>query len=140
MKINSLSDIEALYPAPKNAFDVFYDLVRNDLNLSEPCISNYTEEGKKHDSYWKCEHQVTWPENASFIAVEKNKQLAARAAALKCLQWLHESKKIKKGKPVIYDRNEIRQLMDQTEVVQVDSNILQRAELLIRHYKEVRFD
>lgn len=64
---------------------------------------------------WICTYHVSWPEEVKFQAKDFTKKEASLKAALAALDWLKEENKITEdGAPIIYDKEQVRQITKKT--------------------------
>ncbi|XP_061935350.1 ATP-dependent RNA helicase DHX30 isoform X2 [Apis cerana] len=81
----------------------------------------------------KCTIQVTWPYKESFCSIALKKKVAAKNAALLCLNWLYEHKKIKGSKPILYNYQDRHNLLNSQKYLSIDltSNLKTEIQSLI---------
>lgn len=111
-----------------------YNIVNNELN--QQCLSVSYSKGSKGKA--KCTVDIKWPSDLSFSYEGDNKKIAKYNAALMCLQWLDENKKIKKQKPVIYNYKDIPDIMDVQKSVEInlESEFKNEIQTLIHTFKQ----
>jgi hypothetical protein len=86
---------------------------------------------------WNCIYKVKWPSEASFSATMPSKATAGKEAALKALHWLHAQGKLTQtGAPLLYDKNEIKEMTRVPVEVTVDASSCQDIDMLIDSYKK----
>ncbi|XP_043789462.1 ATP-dependent RNA helicase DHX30-like [Apis laboriosa] len=109
-------DIEKLHPNPVNDLTNIYKIVTKEFN-EQYILYTYT---KLAEMKTKCVIQVTWPYKTSFSSVASKKKTAAKNAALQCLNWLYEYKKIKGSKPILYDHQNENNLLNSQKYLSID--------------------
>lgn len=89
----------------------------------------------------KCTIQVTWPYKESFCSIALKKKVAAKNAALLCLNWLYEHKKIKGLKPILYNYQDRHNLLNSQKYLSIDltSNLKTEIQSLIDTFDNVKF-
>ncbi|KAG9431282.1 ATP-dependent RNA helicase DHX30 [Apis mellifera carnica] len=109
-------NIEKLYSNPINDLTNIYILVNREFN--KQCIfytyTNLTE------MKIKCIIEVTWPRKACFSSIALQKKIATKNAALQCLNWLYECNKIKGLKPILYDPQNMNNLLNSQKYLNID--------------------
>ncbi|KAG6801315.1 ATP-dependent RNA helicase DHX30 [Apis mellifera caucasica] len=109
-------NIEKLYSNPINDLTNIYILVNREFN--KQCIfytyTNLTE------MKIKCIIEVTWPRKACFSSIALQKKVATKNAALQCLNWLYECNKIKGLKPILYDPQNMNNLLNSQKYLNID--------------------
>ncbi|KYN32409.1 Putative ATP-dependent RNA helicase DHX30, partial [Trachymyrmex septentrionalis] len=100
--------IERWYPDPKSSLMSIYTIVGHDLKDQQVLTSNTKKITVNKSKLWEVTINVKWPEIMSFKEISKTKVLAFKNAAWKCLQYLEINNKLKNGKPVIYNEEEMR--------------------------------
>jgi hypothetical protein len=95
--------------------------------------------GKKvTNSMWSCTYKVKWPSEANFSATMPTKAAAGKQAALKALHWLHAQGKLTRaGAPLLYNKNEIKEMARVPIEVTVDINSCHDIDMLIDWYRKV---
>jgi len=124
-----------MYPQPKCSVINIYSLVSQELNKTALTLD--CKKMKKKEKLWQTTLNVKWPETISFTAVNKNKTIAFKNAALKCLVWLEMNGKLKNGKPIIYSKEEMREKQFKAIELSVSPNILNEMKELITTYNTV---
>ncbi|XP_025154671.1 putative ATP-dependent RNA helicase DHX30 [Harpegnathos saltator] len=125
--------LKRLYQVPKNSLLEIYRMVCQELNDQTLLTSSYKQ---NHTSQlWEFTYNIKWPETMSFTAVSRTKSLADKTAALKCLEWLEVNRKLKNGVPIIYSKEQIRNVLLKRYELRVAPEILDSMENLIETYK-----
>lgn len=127
--------MERLYEEPKNSLLEIYRIVCQELNDQTLLTSSCNQNPKSQ--LWQFTYNIKWPENMSFKAISKKKTVASKAAALKCLEWLETNHKLKNGKPILYNKEQIQNMQLKTHELSVAPEILDNMESLIETYKMV---
>lgn len=130
-----LLGVERLYSDPKVSVHNIYAIVAHELK-NQSVLTLNAKRIKRPES-WEIIFNVTWPETATFKGVSKTKRVAARNAALKCLQWLELNGKLKNGKPIIYSEKTIKEMRFKPVELNVPTEVLKKMVGLIETYDTV---
>jgi hypothetical protein len=138
-----LEIVEGRFPQPKGTLHNLYAVVAQELkssiyHLEKSYRMVSVRTGKVTDKMWNCIYTVKWPSEASFSATMPSKATAGKQAALKTLHWLHAQGKLTQaGAPLLYDKNEIKEMTRVPVEVTVDASSCQDIDMLIDSYKKV---
>lgn len=131
--------MERSYPNPKSSLINIYTIIGHDLNDQQVLTSNTNIITVNKSKLWEVTVNVKWPEVMSFKEIGKTKILAFKNAAWKCLQWLEINGKLKNGKPLIYNEEEMRDMRFKLVELNVAPEILNNMTKLIETYNTVKF-
>lgn len=126
-------ELERLYPAPKNSLLSIYSIVGNELN-DQTVLTSY---GKQIRNQWEWNFNVKWPEIMSFKGIGKTKVIASKNAALKTLLWLEINGKLRNGKPILYNNEQIKNMRLKPKELSITPEILGNIKDLIKIYDTV---
>lgn len=132
--------MERLYPDPKSSLSSIYAIISHELK-DQTVLTSKTEAITLNNAkaLWQNTLNVKWPEAMSFKGISKTKRTAYKIAAMKCLQWLEMHNKLKNGKPIVYDKEKIRDLQLKPVDLNVSSELLYKMTELIETYETVIF-
>ncbi|XP_015607634.1 putative ATP-dependent RNA helicase DHX30 isoform X2 [Cephus cinctus] len=131
----SLKEIERKYPDCKSKLHNIYNIVSQDTKKSN-LISGTSKCTKRgHDVRWEFTYKILWPSEMTFLAVAKTKIAASKVAALKCLQWLEATGKVKNGIPQTLDKKEMSSLLDNKVELNIESDIATEIQSLLKEYQ-----
>lgn len=139
--------MEKLFPDPRSTLNRLYSIVSAELKDAKykPDI-NYqavkapsTRQGvtNKKSQHWECTYNILWPSAMSFSATAKGKAVAANNAAFKCLHYLQVTGKMKNGLPMLYDSDEIKDILSKPSRIDVDPKTLRIVDKLLDWYRNV---
>jgi len=128
-----------LYPDPKSSLISIYTIVGHELNNQTVLTSSTKNITINKSKLWEVTINVKWPEVMSFKEIGKTKTLSYKNAAWKCLQWLEMNGKLKNGKPLIYDNNELRNMQLKSVEINLTPEIFNNMTELIETYNTVKF-
>lgn len=126
-----------MYPDAKSSLTSIYTIVGHELNDQKLLTSNTKYINRSRA--WEVTFNIKWPEVMSFIGIGKSKTLASKNAALKCLQWLEMNDKLKNGKPIVYSKENLKDMQLKSIQLSVTPKILNNMTNLIETYYKVRF-
>lgn len=138
MKLLKILGLERLYPDPISSLTSIYSIISHELNDQTVLTSSFEDITLKKTK-WESTLNVKWPEAISFKSVGKTKRIAFKNAAFKCLQWLEMNDKLKNGKPIIYDNEDIKNMQFKPVDLSVTSELLYKMTDLIETYETVIF-
>ncbi|KAK9306610.1 hypothetical protein QLX08_002797 [Tetragonisca angustula] len=115
---NRMLKLKKIHSQPKHDLDKIYDVVKNEFD--KLCISYVYTEIRQSTLKYKCIINVTWPYEASFCSIASNKKMAAHNAALICLDWLYQNKKINDLKPIFYDYKSQHDILKSQQFVKIN--------------------
>ncbi|KAK9891226.1 hypothetical protein WA026_013541 [Henosepilachna vigintioctopunctata] len=120
------SKISQLFKTPKHTLGTIFQIVSKEKGSKEfGLLSTF----RKNKNLWVCDYKIRWPEEKSFTASGKTKQIASTKCSLIALEYLLESKKItKNGLPLVYDQEDIKELV-QSNIPTLYLNETQREKL-----------
>lgn len=132
----SQKKLERLYPDPKSSLSSIYAIISHELK-DQTVLTSKTEAITLNNAkaLWQNTLNVKWPEAMSFKGISKTKRTAYKIAAMKCLQWLEMHNKLKNGKPIVYDKEKIRDLQLKPVDLNVSSELLYKMTELIETYE-----
>ncbi|KYN09284.1 Putative ATP-dependent RNA helicase DHX30 [Trachymyrmex cornetzi] len=108
--------------------------IGNDLKDQQVLTSTTKSVTANRSKLWEVTINVKWPEVMSFKEIGKTKALTFKNAAWKCLQYLEINSKLKNGKPLIYNVEEMRDMRSQLVELNVAPEILNNMTELIETY------
>ncbi|XP_029167795.1 ATP-dependent RNA helicase DHX30-like [Nylanderia fulva] len=128
--------LERLYPDPKSSVTSIYSIISHELKDPTVLTSKFEDVTLKETKvFWQNILNVKWPEAMSFKGIGKTKRIASKIAALKCLQWLEMNDKLKNGKPVIYAKEDMKNINLKSVDLSVTSELLHKMTELIETYE-----
>jgi len=127
--------IERLYPNAKSSLASIYTIVGHELK--DQNLLSLKSKYIKQLKVWEITINAKWPEVMSFSEIGKTKGVASKNAALKCLQWLEMNDKLKNGKPIIYNKENLKDT--QVKSIELTPEILNNMTDLIETYNKVIF-
>lgn len=131
--------LERLYPDPKSSLTSIYTIISHEFNDKTALTSRVVGITVKKSKLWESTLDVKWPEPMSFKSISKTKGVAFKNAAFKCLQWLEMNGKLKNGKPIIYDKTDMRKMQLKSVDLSLTSELLHKMTDLIETYETVTF-
>lgn len=123
-----------MYPSPKGKINDIYQVVSNDLK--KPAMKITFKKSETKQGGWICTIKVAWPEENTFTGSASNKGSASNTAAIKCLQWLENQRKLKHGVPILYDSNATENILNRPVNLSIDRNTLIDVKILLGIYDE----
>lgn len=130
-----------MFPTPKTVLHNFYQLCYGEQKMTARLSPTYRVVKTGKTSKWICTYHIFWPQEIKFHAKDDSKKEASYKAALAALNWLRNEGKIKEnGDPVIYDKEEVKQLTKKNiPSINLSSNTLQKIQNLITLYENELF-
>ncbi|XP_077269687.1 ATP-dependent RNA helicase DHX30 [Temnothorax americanus] len=126
--------MERLYPDPKSSLTSIYTILSHELNDQTVLTTKAKKVTVNRSNVWEVTFNVKWPEVMSFKEIAKTKVLASKNAAWKCLQWLETNGKLKNGKPIVYNDEEMKNIRLKPVELSVAPEILNDMSDLIKTY------
>lgn len=139
IKLLKIAGVEHLYPDAKSSLISIYAIVGHELKDPTVLTSNIRRITVNRSQLWEATLNVKWPEVMSFKEINKSKAFAFKHAALKCLRWLEINEKLKNGKPVFYNKEELRNMQFKSIELNVTPEILNDMSNLIDTYNMVKY-
>ncbi|XP_014216687.2 putative ATP-dependent RNA helicase DHX30 [Copidosoma floridanum] len=131
--------IEKKFPSAKVCLHNVYTIVANETKILNPMIVSTKHVNQKKKMVWSSTYSVKWPEEKSFTSIASSKAVASESAALKCLYWLHLTKKVQNRLPIIYEKQEKLSMMKTPDELKIDENILATLnQFLDQHEHEIQ--
>lgn len=128
-----------MYPDPKSSLTSIYTIISHEFNDKTALTSRVVGITVKKSKLWESTLDVKWPEPMSFKSISKTKGVTFKNAAFKCLQWLEMNGKLKNGKPIIYDKTDMRKMQLKSIDLSLTSELLHKMTALIETYETVTF-
>ncbi|XP_066584729.1 ATP-dependent RNA helicase DHX30-like [Prorops nasuta] len=124
---------------PKNKLDAFYQIIMNNTNQKDIYNYNISEvRQKKQAVKYKCLLSVKWPETNQFMIISESKKRGVHSVAQQCLKWLESKGRVRNDKPVIYSKEEVRDIWNKPYSIDINSDIINDMEELNNIYdKEI---
>ncbi|XP_011865998.1 PREDICTED: putative ATP-dependent RNA helicase DHX30 isoform X2 [Vollenhovia emeryi] len=126
--------VERLYPQAKSSLLSIYAVVGHELGDPAVLTSSVKNITANKTKRWEVAFNVRWPEVMSFKETGKTKALASKNAAMKCLQWLEMNNKLNNGKPIVYDKEVMRDMQHKPVELNVTPEMLNSMSDLIKTY------
>ncbi|XP_043285060.1 ATP-dependent RNA helicase DHX30-like [Venturia canescens] len=126
-----ISEIEGLYPNPKDKCNSIFMSVGGQLKTDKPLDVEF--EATKR-GMWTCHYQLKWPQKMTISAVAKSKNGAGKLAALKCLQWLHNNGKMKNGHPIVYESKVVHEMLRKATALEIEPEMLKNMQKVLARY------
>lgn len=115
-----------------------YAIVGHELNDQTVLTSSIKRVTVNRSKLWEATFNVKWPEVMSFKEINKSKALTSKNAALKCLRWLETNGKLRNGKPLVYSKEDLKNMQFKSVELNVAPEILNNMSDLINTYKMVK--
>ena len=133
-----LLEIEKLYPNPKANLNEIFTSVSSQLQKSHQ-VKYEIAQSRMHKNSWVCNLKITWPDSITITATAKNKPGVGKVAAWKCLQLLHNEGKLKNGIPIVYEKTEMLEMLNNPTTITIEPETLESVKNLLNTYNtEIR--
>ncbi|CAH1163616.1 unnamed protein product [Phaedon cochleariae] len=127
-------EAQKLFVNPKNMLHNIFYLVSKEINKPSLHLTPSYRQIKDHKKMtWICIYKIGWPKEMKFMAKDVTKKVASEKAALAALTWLRQERKITdQGAPLIYDKEEIKQISRKTyPVITLDEKTIEKMKNII---------
>lgn len=116
-----------------------YTIISHEFNDKTVLTSHTRKITVKNAKLWESTLDIKWPEPMSFNSIGKTQKVAFKNAAFKCLQWLEMNGKLKNGKPIIYNKTDMKKMQLKPIDLSLNSELLHKMTDLIKTYETVTF-
>ncbi|XP_076283148.1 ATP-dependent RNA helicase DHX30 [Lasioglossum baleicum] len=113
--------LNKLFENPVGHLQSIYLIVNNEFGKKDHITFQYENVHDMSTKMYKCTINVSWPEELSFSHIGPNKKAAATHASKKCLTWLYNNGYLKNLKPVLYNQEEIEDMLFEPNRINLES-------------------
>ncbi|XP_053972471.1 ATP-dependent RNA helicase DHX30-like [Hylaeus volcanicus] len=126
--------IAKLYPQPVQTLVNFYNIVNKEFNMKESMSFKYEKFKYSGVKKFKCTLKVLWPLEKTFTDTGIKQNVVAAHTARQCLTWLNSLHKIKGSRPLLYSREEIKNLLNVPSNLNFKSEFKNEVETLVNTF------